>query len=215
MEYINSVDLELIGQGANGKVYKYNKPLVPSGLAAVVKMSRLIYPSNAIKNYDLVKHAGLMHLAFYEECRVDGKPAMLMEDLFTENKVYVSPNSVRNGYVDNLPESYLLNNKLNGIANMGSLLMQMRDVVNCTNGNGIGLDMDMISFGVQRGNKNSDVSYKLVDIDAMLHDDYSRYKLREPNTIAAKEAIGLFVKYFIETDEVKQILYQQIKDFQW
>lgn len=215
MEYINSVDLELIGQGANGKVYKYNKLLVPSGLSAVVKISRLINPSNAINNYNLVKHAGLMHLAFYEECRVDGKPAMLMENLFTENKVYVSPNSVRNGYVDNLPEAYLLNNKLNGIANMDSLLMQMRDVVNCTNGNGIGLDMDMISFGVQRGNKDSDVSYKLVDIDAMLHDDYSRYKLREPNTIAAKEAIWLFVKHFVENDAVQQKLYQQINNYDW
>lgn len=77
-------------------MYKYNKPLVPSGLSAVVKISRLINPSNAINNHDLVRHAGLMHLAFYEECRVDGKPAMLMENLFTDNKVYVSPNSVRN-----------------------------------------------------------------------------------------------------------------------
>lgn len=215
MEYIDSKDLELIGQGANGKVYKYNKLLVPSGLSAVVKISRLINPSNAINNYDLVRHAGLMHLAFYEECRVDGKPAMLMENLFTENKVYVSPNSVRNGYVDNLPEAYLLNNKLNGIANMDSLLMQMRDIVNCTNGNGIGLDMDMISFGVQRGNKDSEVSYKLVDLDSMLHDDYSRYKLRESNTIAAKEAIWLFVKHFVENDAVQQILYQQINNYDW
>ena len=215
MEYIDSKDLVLIGQGANGHIYKYKKPHVPSGLPAVVKMSRLINPSNAIKNYELVKHAGLMHLAFYEECQVDGKPAMLMEDLFTENMVYVSPNSVRNGYVNNQPEAYFLNNKLNDIANMDSLLMQMRDIVNCTNGNGIGLDMDMISFGVQRGNKDSNVSYKLVDLDSMLHDDYSRYKLREPNTIAAKEAIDLFIKYFVETDAVKQILYQQIKDFQW
>ena len=215
MEYINSVDLELIGQGANGKVYKYNKLLVPSGLSAVVKISRLINPSNAINNYDLVRHAGLMHLAFYEECRVDGKPAMLMENLFTENKVYVSPNSVRNGYVDNLPEAYLLNNKLNGIANMDSLLMQMRDIVNCTNGNGIGLDMDMISFGVQRGNNDSEVSYKLVDLDSMLHDDYSRYKLRESNTIAAKEAIWLFVKHFVENDAVQQKLYQQINNYDW
>lgn len=215
MEYINSVDLELIGQGANGKVYKYNKLLVPSGLSAVVKISRLINPSNAINNYDLVRHAGLMHLAFYEECRVDGKPAMLMENLFTENKVYVSPNSVRNGYVDNLPEAYLLNNKLNGIANMDSLLMQMRDIVNCTNGNGIGLDMDMISFGVQRGNNDSEVSYKLVDLDSMLQDDYSRYKLRESNTIAAKEAIWLFVKHFVENDAVQQKLYQQINNYDW
>jgi hypothetical protein len=146
---------------------------------------------------------------------VEGKPALLMEDLFTEERVFVSPNSVRNGYVDNLPEEYLLQNKLKDIPNMESVLMQMRDIAQCTNGNGIGLDMDMISFGVQRGNKNSEVSYKLVDIDVMQHDDYSRGQLYESNVAEAKHAIILFVKYFVESDEVKQKLLNQIKDFSW
>jgi len=215
MEYISYSDLELIGRGANGEVYKYTKPLIPSGLSAVVKISRTRLPKYAIQNYDRVKHAGLMHLAFMEECSVEGKPALLMENLFTDKKVFVSPNSVRNGHVDNIPEAYLLQNKLNDIHNMESILMQMRDVVQCTNGNGIGLDMDMISFGVDKGNKDSDVSYKLVDIDAMLYDDYSRYKLYESNVIEAKHAITLFVEYFVEKDDVKQKLYQQIKDFPW
>ena len=163
MEYIDSKDLTLIGKGANGEVFKYNKPLMSSGLTAVVKVSKMGIPRNAVHNYDLLRHAGVRNLAFYEECCVDGKPAILMEDLFNDEWVYVSPNSVRNGYGDNLPEVYLLQNKLNDIPNMDSLLMQMRDLAFCTKGNGIGLDMDMISFGVQRGNKDSDVYYKLVD----------------------------------------------------
>lgn len=215
MEYISFSDLELLGRGANGEVYKYKKPLIPSGLSAVVKISRMGSPQFALQNYDRVKHAGLMHLAFMEECNVEGKPALLMEDLFTEERVYVSPNSVRNGYVDNLPEAYLLHNKLNGIPNIESVLLQMRDIAQCTNGNGIGLDMDMISFGVQRGNRNSEVSYKLVDIDVMQHDEYSRGQLYDNNVAEAKHAITLFVKYFVETDEMKQKLLKQIKDFSW
>lgn len=215
MEYISFSDLILIGRGANGAVYKYTKPLIPYGLSAVVKISGMRSPKYALQNYDRVKHAGLMHLAFMEECCVDGKPALLMEDLFTDEMVYVSPNSVRNGYMDNQPEAYLLQNKLYDIPNMESVLMQMRDIAQCTNGNGIGLDMDMISFGVQRGNKNSEVSYKLVDIDVMLQDDYSRGKLYENNVAEAKYAITLFVKYFVAADDVKQKLFQQIKDFPW
>lgn len=215
MEYIDSRDLTPIGKGANGEVFKYNKPLALSGLTAVVKVSKLGIPHNAVYNYDLLRHAGVRILAFYEECRVDGAPAIMMEDLFNDDWVYVSPNSVRNGYGDNLPEACLLQNKLNDIPNMDSLLSQMRDLAFCTNGNGIGLDMDMISFGVQRGNKNSVVYYKLVDIDVMLHDEYSRLKIYETNVIEAEHALTLFIQYFVETAEVKKRLMQQVKEFKW
>lgn len=215
MLFINSKDLTPIGKGANGMVFKYNKPLEPSGLYAVVKVSKGLHPRNAMRNYGMLRHAGVRNLAFYDECRVDGKPAMLMEDLFNEEWVYVSPNSVRNGYGSNQPEAYLLQNKLNDIANMDSLLALMRDLAFSTNGNGIGLDMDMISFGVQRGNENSDVYYKLVDIDAMLQDDMSRYQIYDTNVIAAKEALMLFIYYFVETDEAKERLIQQVREYRW
>lgn len=215
MEYISSSDLELIGKGANSKVYKYTKPLMPCGLPAVVKISQIGLPKYALANFDLIKHAGLMHLAYMEECSMDGKPALLMEDLFTDKQVFVSPNSINHGFVDNKPEAYLLHNKLNDIHNMEYVLLQMRDIAQCTNGNGIGLDMDMISFGVQRGNKDSEVSYKIVDIDGMLHDNGSRFRLYDNNVAEAKHAITLFVKYFVEQEEVRKKLYQQIKDFAW
>ena len=123
MEYIDSKDLTHIGKGANGEVFKYNKPLIPSGLTAVVKVSKRGFSRNAVHNYDLLRHAGVRNLAFYEECRVDGAPAIMMEDLFNDEWVYVSPNSVKNGYGDNLPEAYLLQNKLNDIPNMDLLLL--------------------------------------------------------------------------------------------
>lgn len=217
MEEIAFSDLTLIGKGSNGEVYRYNKPLQPSGLSAVVKVSKIGMPKFAIQNYELLRHTGLMNLAFFEECLVDGKPAILMENLFTDKKVYVSPNSIRNGHETNLPEAYLLENKLNDICNMDFLLLQMRDVAQCTSGKGIGLDMDMISFGVQRGDKDSPVSYKLVDIDGMLHDDemYCNRELYVNNVGEAKEALRLFIKYFVETDEVKKRLWKQINEFDW
>jgi hypothetical protein len=133
-----------------------------------------------------------------EECRFDGKPAFLIEDLFTDKMVYVSPNSVRNRCFSNQPEDYLLNNKLNDIANIYSLLIQLRDLVNCTDGKGIGLDMDMISFGVEKGNKDSEVCYKLVDIDSMIYDCSRSYTLHEYNVSEAKLAIQIFVDFFVK-----------------
>ena len=215
MEYIKLKDLVQIAEGPGSKIYKYTKLLEPSGLPAVVKISSDSLPKQAVEHLDLLKHCGLMLPAFMEVCLVEGKPALLMEDLFTDENVYVSPNSVRNGFINNAPEAYLLHNKLNDIANIDSLLWQMRDIANCTSGKGIGLDMDMISFGVQRGNKYSDVYYKLVDIEVMQHDDSMLYQLREANVISAQEAIYLFVKYFVEGDEVKKRLMEQIKSFDW
>ena len=93
----------------------------------------------------------------------------------------------------------------------------MRDIAQCTSGKGIGLDMDMISFGVQRGDQDSPVSYKFVDIDGMLHDDemYGNRELYKNNVGEAKEALRLFIKYFVKTDEVKKRLWKQVEEFQW
>lgn len=215
MKIIISSELSLIGKGANGQVFKYNKPITQNKLTAVVKVSGRLNLKKAIENYDLINQTGVMSLAFYEECHVDGQPAILMEDLFTDEMVYVSPNSVRNGYLNNVPEAYLLQNKLTDIANMGCLLEQMRNLVICTDGKGIGLDMDMISFGVKKGEKVPEVSYKLVDIDGMLHDDSMRYKLYEENVLSAQEALERFVEYFVETRVVQDKLIQQIKNFLW
>ena len=130
--------------------------------------------------------------AFFEICTVEGQQAILMENLFTDKMVYVSPNSVKSDKSNNLPEDYLLNNKLQDITNIDSLLMQMRDVAQCTNGKGIVLDMDMISFGVQKNVENSPVTYKLVDVDAMIYDPTMAYRLYDRNLMAAKEAVMFF-----------------------
>lgn len=215
MEYIFLSDLSYIGEGANSKVYKYNKPLYPSGLSAVVKIGRSSMPSMTVKNYNLLKHTGLMLPAFMEICSVEGKQAILMENLFTDKIVYVSPNSVKINKSNNLPEDYLSKNKLQDITNIDSLLMQMRDVAQCTNGKGIVLDMDMISFGIQINEEDSPVTYKLVDVDAMIYDPTMAYRLYDRNVMAVKEAVMLFVKYFVGSNDEKQHLLQRIKEYTW
>jgi hypothetical protein len=44
MLYISNTDFSLIGKGTNGKVYKYKRPLLQSGLNAVVKVSNRLLP---------------------------------------------------------------------------------------------------------------------------------------------------------------------------
>lgn len=213
MVNISSSELTWIGRGANSEVYKYNKPI--NGVPIVVKKSYGMRLQSAIDNYNRLKQIGVLQVAFIKECIVDGEPAVLMEDLFTDKMVYVSPNSAKNGHKDNLPEDYLLRHKLNDIVNINALLELLKNLAFCTNEKGIGLDMDMISFGVEKGNQNSDVSYKLVDIDAMQCDPAMSYKIYDTNVKNAKEAILLFVEYFVEIEEVKQRLVQQINNFEW
>ena len=86
MKYISSDDLILIGEGANAQVYKYNQPFCDGIPSAAVKIGQRFNPRYAIEKYEIIKHAGCFTLAFYEECRVDGKPAIIMEDLFTDDK---------------------------------------------------------------------------------------------------------------------------------
>ena len=64
MEYIDSKDLTFIGKGANGEIFKYNNPLMSSGLTAVVKVCKSGIPRNAEHNYDLLRYAGVSTLVF-------------------------------------------------------------------------------------------------------------------------------------------------------
>lgn len=66
MEYISYSDLSMIGEGANGRVYKYNKPLPQSGLDAVVKVSNRLMPQKVLESYAYLKQAGVMTLAFWK-----------------------------------------------------------------------------------------------------------------------------------------------------
>lgn len=214
MEDIKFKDLTLIGEGANSKVYRYNKPYGQSNMSVVVKVGSCIIAKRYRDNIEKLKHAGLMTIAFADPCSVEGKPAVIMYDLNAGGEVWVSPNTVKNGHHSEA-EEYLLANKILDIANFDNLLAMMRDIAACTNGKGIGLDMDMVFFGMQRNESRPSVYYQLVDVDAMLSDPSMAYELKESNTTAAKEAITLFVKYFVEPGDKQMELYERINIFEW
>ena len=108
----------------------------------------------------------------------------------------------------------LANNPLTGLDNAESVLMQLRSFAMCCNGNGIGLDFDMISFGMQRGDERPFVTCKLVDIDALLQDNSARFKLMETNVVSAKEAFEKFVLYFVKK-EARADLFSLYNNFNW
>lgn len=214
MEYINSSDLTLIGQGANSKVYRYSKPYGNGGLPAVVKIGRDNLPYFYQKNLELLKHAGLLTIAFAEPCSVEGNPAVIMYDLNAGDEVFVSPNTVRNNCRSEA-EDYLLANKIDDIANFDNLLALMRDIVTCTNGKGIGFDMDMVFFGMKKGESCPSVYYRFVDVDSMLCEPTKAYQLRDNNIISAKEALTLFIKYFVKQSDRQKELLSLVMKYDW
>lgn len=214
MEYINMNDLTLVGEGANSKVYRYKKPYGQGSLPAVVKIGKDTIARKYQENIDKLKHAGLLTIAFADPCSVEGKPAVIMHDLNAEDEIWVSPNTVRNIH-HSVAEDYLLANKIDDIANMDNLLYMMRDIATCTNGKGIGLDMDMVFFGMQKGESCPSVSCRLVDIDGMQSNPSMAYELRNVNTLAAKEAITFFVKYFVKPGDSQKALLDRIEKYDW
>lgn len=214
MLYLSSDKLEYIGCGANGKVYRVLKEESGYTLSAVVK-SGICNPEKVRENYNALKHCAVLCLAFMEECRLDDKPAILMEDLSTDDVVYVSPNSVRNGYRDNAPESYLLNHKISDIANFDNIIEQLQDLVYCTGCKGVELSMDTIFFGVNRGESAPRLSYKIVDIDGMIVDPTcDKSHLKDYNAKEIKFALQLFIEYFVETGERKTAMLNKLKDIE-
>ena len=211
MEYISMNDLTFLGEGANSKVYKYNKPFGPYGLDMAVKVSRNARQS--IANYEKLKETGCMKV-YAELCKVDGEEAILMQNLFTDMEVYVSPNSYRNNHTSNLPETYLAQNKLKGIANMNSLLCQLSDLARCCDSKGIEVRIDMISFGVPKGIEVPNVSYKVVDVDGMDFSDECRYKLKDWNIDEAIDAINIFIENCVEHGAQAALL-DEVKNYKW
>ena len=176
--------------------------------SAVVKTSRYLKSQDIIDyidKYNLVKQFGMNTVSFMEKCEVDGNPAVMMEDLSTVDFVYVSPNTVRHGDSDNEPEKYLLNNKIQSIANFDELLGDMRDLYNKAFSARIETNCDAIFFVFEKNNSNPKVSYKLVDLDVMS----TKVALKElpRNQYEIKESLMIFVDRFV-SDQRKVELYK-------
>lgn len=211
MEHINRTDLSFIGKGANSSVYKYNKPYGPGKLDMVVKITS--NAKNSIKNYEVLKKIGC-DIVIAELCSIEGKEAVIMHNLFTKSEVYVSPNSYRNGHIDNLPEAYLKKNKIKGIANIDSLLCQLSDLARSCDSNGVELLIDMISFGVPKCVNFPSVSYKIVDVDGMLYSEQHRNRLLKCNMDEAKWALEVFVENCVVESEQANLL-EKINSYNW
>ena len=215
MMRLESSKLQHIGFGANGKVFRVSKELSGLPLSAVVKTCNSSSTAKRnIDNYDALRHCGVMHLAFMQECLLDGEPAILMEDLTTPQMVYVSPNSVYQGHADNEAEAYLLANKLTDISDFDNIIVQLRDLVHCTAGKGVEILRDTIFFGVEKGQSASRLSYKIVDLDGMMIDPSAASILYDCNATDVKQALEWFICYFVEDGTNKISLLNKLKNIE-
>lgn len=209
-------ELTLIGRGANSEVYRLNRSYQVNATYScdvVIKKGFNVLAERYNSAIKLLQKAGVMTLSFAIPCLVEGSEAVILPDMNTKNEVCVSPNTIRNGYSNSLAESFLQAHPIDDIANFNNLLSCLRDIVHCTNGSGIGLDMDMIFFSVEKNSQCPNVYCILVDIDAMLHDDSKRYQLFKYNIASAKEALTLFIQYFVSTEKKKNELIDKMNKY--
>ena len=174
-------------------MYRVPQQLLGRSKSAVVKTP--CDPSEMITRWQKVRLGGMKTVEFMEECEVDGKPGVMMEDLSTNNFVYVSPNTVRNGNGKNEPEDYLLNNKIDSIANFDELLQEMEKLYHYSCCAAIEINYDAIFFGVEKGNSNPSVTYKLVDLDLMCMN--LTINECQSNKQQIKQALEHFVEFFV------------------
>ena len=211
MECIRKSELKLIAKGSHSEIYQYLKPYGQYGLNMAVKMTTR--PRFSIENLNLLNSIGCNKI-YAELCSVEGKEAIFMENLYTDDVVYVFPNTYRNKWEENKPEVYLNTHKLKGISNMSSLLYQLRELAHACDSKGIELQIDMLSFGICKAEKTPNVMYKVADVDCMMQDDGHIFKLSDNNICEAKWALEIFVKYCVD-ESAQEDLLQQIKDFKW
>lgn len=215
MTRLESSKLQHIGSGANGKVFRVPKELSGLPFSAVVKTCKSSSAAKRnIDNYDALRHCGVMHFAFMQECLLDGEPAILMEDLTIPQMVYVSPNSVYQGHTDNEAEAYLLANKLTDISDFDNIIVQLRDLVHCTAGKGVEILCDTIFFGVEKGQSASRLSYKIADLDGMMIDPSAASVLYDYNAIDVKQALEWFIRYFVKDGTNKIRLLNKLKSIE-
>lgn len=208
---LESSKLQHIGSGANGRVFRVPQELSGLPLSAVVKTCKTSYAAKRIlDNYNALRHCAVMHLAFMQECILDGEPAIIMEDLTSPQKVYVSPNSVYQGHIDNEAEAYLLANKLTDISDFDNIIIQLRDLVHCTASKGVEILRDTIFFSVEKGKSAPPLSYKIVDLDGMMIDPSAASVLYDCNAADVKQALEWFIRYFVEDGSNKERLLNQL-----
>lgn len=233
MKTINSCDLELIGGGGNNLVYR---PIAGrtdcEGYVVRVPKCNAQKSCAIIDIWRKLQNINIPTLSFVDPCLVDGKEAILCEDLFTHGKIYVSPNSVETDedkqcreisealfsskhkiHINNYQEQALYKQKIAGICNVEDCLNNVKLDLKQAATNKIFLDFDCYFFGFVPTEDEVNLDYKIADFDN-IHMEVDDSELYEKMCELFTETFMKFIQFFVDENKQEDLV-TVIESFNW
>lgn len=233
MKTIDSCDLELIGGGGNTLVYR---PIAGrtdcDGYVVRVPKCNAQKSCAIIDRWHKLQNINIPTLFSVDSCLVDGKEALLCEDLFANGKIYVSPNSVETDdqkllrkindafyptmstmHVINEQEQALYRQRISGICNVRDFLNGVKLDLKQAAVNKIFLDFDCYFFGFMPTEDEVNIDYKIADFDN-ISIDVDNPELYERMCELFTDTFKKFIQLFVVENKQDE-LYAVIESFKW
>lgn len=227
----SSEDYDVVGGGGNNVVYRSK---TGKSRSVIRKPNVESYANKTLENWIALQKASIPTLNSMEICMLDGKKALLCEDLNSDlTVVYVSPNSVvtdeerhkreilkniiqkkSDVHIENQREQdCYANYKFDSINNLNSFLDNVKIGLKYAEENDIYIDWDAYFFGYDKNKKCVDLSYKIADFDNIIigsKDDCLYDKMVE----SFKESFNRFIQCFM-TESNKSIVLEKLESYTW
>jgi len=222
--------LEHIGQGGNWDIYRLENTLKTKHFVfRIPKCNSESKIENYLYNYSLIKRLNLPTLNIVIKYSKNRENGIKTEDLnYLNDWIYVSHNSLYSDSQKQIHqlsnsilkdekqkksrkspeiEGYRYRNRLSEILNFNLFLEDcVKDLIRTTE-NDILIEYDSYFFGTSRNEKQSDIDYKIVDLDNIFDKTEKKYdELFELNLAEFTRAITGFVNYFIDKNEQDKYL---------
>lgn len=231
MKYYSSADYVVVGGGGNNVVYRSMTGISKS---VIRKPNVESYANKTLENWTALQKASIPTLNSMEICMLDGKKALLCEDLNScLTAVYVSPNSVEtdeerhlreirknffqiksDDHIENqIEQDCYANYKFDSINNLNSFLDNVKTGLKYAEKNDIYIDWDAYFFGYDKNKKCVDLSYKIADFDNIIINakvDCLYNKL----VVSFKESFNKFIQCFM-SESNKSIVLENLESYTW
>lgn len=210
-------EIRLIGEGGNSHIYLLDREYA-GRTSAIIKVPKAFVDINvnkALENYDMLKQHGITTTAFLDECSLDGRRALITENLHHDDYTYLDSNAHLRTPVDFLlrqidkdyearhdekepeEERWFADHKFERITNLKEFANNHLVFLEKVSAANIYLAYDCYYFKVKKA-KVTDLDYIIADWDdVQICDQTDLYELNKGEFVSA---LRQFVQKYVSED---------------
>lgn len=210
-------DIRLIGEGGNSRTYLLERE-VRGHRSAIIKVPKACDEHRlhaAIERHEMLQEYGIRTTGFLEECLLDGKMALLTENLHKNDFTYLDANAhllreedklirkLNSGIVQTVEEKepeeerWFADHKFVEITNLQEFVKSHIEFLEKVSAAHIYLSYDSYYFRVNR-QERTDIDYIIADWDDVI--EYDEDGLFELNKEQFKDALWQFVDRYVKEE---------------